>query len=243
MKNDLRYLNLQFFGGRGASSGKKSSGDSVRGVPQSTIDKLRGTRAQMKPYQQTWQVVQEDYKRVGINISEQEAKEIWGAVRTYTGGVYSEMKSAYALEQQGRAKDLDSYQKKLLAQYKLCMEYCKVAPTVELPAGYEVSRGIKGYGTYASKLKSLKVGDSLDFDKMPTSFSTKPSVAFGWAGSGGVVIHAPASKLKNTPAIMGMSKVPFEYEAFVADYNWKVVKIVDKTKLKSDGRYHIYIDD
>lgn len=221
---------------------KKAAEPTVHGVPQSKIDKLRGTREQMKPGEQTWEVVKEDYARVGIQVTDEYAKGVWSAVNNYTGSGYFDMRKAYALERGGRLHDLDAHDKDLLAQYKLCMEYCKIAPTVKLPSGYEVSRGIPENGsTYTQGLLALKVGQKWDVDGMPTSFTTKPSVSHNWAGHGGIVIHAPASALKNTPAIRGMSAFSNEYEAFLADYNWKIGNISDQRK-EGDGRYHIYLE-
>ena len=113
-------------------------------------------------------------------------------------------------------------------------------------AGKEIYRGIK-FSTktpeYAQGLVNLKPGDKWDVNRMPTSFSTSYDTARIFShhmGRKGIIIHMPTQYLKNSPSIKGISDCPGENEVFVADYNWKVAKIMDQ-RGNGDGYYHIYL--
>ena len=220
--------------------------ETVRGVPQSQIDALRGTRGHSAT-SYNWHTIQDDYARVGISITEAEAKEIRNAILDFSYLHDTEMRKAWKLRQAGREHDLTPLQKKELKKYDLCAEYCKVAPL--LPSGKypTIYRGIK-FSTitpeYAKNLTSLKVGDMWNVDGMPTSFSTSRSVAEAFSkhqGKKGILIHMPTKGLRNTPSIKGLSYFSGEYEAMVTDYNWRIVK-VDDQRTTGDGYYHIHLD-
>ena len=229
--------------GGGGSAASATPVDAVRGVPQSQIDQLRGTRDHLDYHELTSKVIQDDYARVGITISSAEAQKIRQAITRYTGDSYIDMRKAYSLERAGRTHDLSSYQKGLLADYKMCMEYCKVAPTYQPSKNQTfVHRGIKNDGSaYAKKMMSLKVGDTWNVDGMPTSFTTRLQTAKNFADNGlnkGLVVHLPIKNLKNSPSIRGASVFEHEFEVFVADYSgWKVSKVTNE-----DGAKNIYFD-
>ncbi len=230
----------------GGKSGAKSE-PTVRGVPQSKIDQLRGERDHIPSSQYTWQVIRDDYARVGITITEEEAKYIKRAVGDYTCGHDTDMRKALRLKQTGREHDLTSEQKIYLKQYEAIAEYCKVAPVLPSSKHSIIYRGIKRSTItpqYTAGILALKKGDTWNVDSMPTSFSTKIGIAMGFShhnGKNGIIIHMPTAKMKNTPSIMGLSHYQGEYEAFVADYNWKVAGISDQSK-QGDGYYHIYLE-
>ncbi len=241
-----------FFQTNGGASGIKrttkgagavASGDIVRGVPQSQIDQLRGTRDHKPANQLTWQDVKDDYARVGISITDTEAQAIRDAVQTFSGSSYGEMRKAWALNAMGRAHNLTPEQQKLLKQYQLCDEYCKVAPTYKGTGVYTLHRGIsKGYDAkgqaYAAKIFALKPGDSWNHDGMPGSFSSDVSTAKMFGGYGGIVFHVSVKNIKNAPSIKGISNCPGENEILVGDYKFKVSGISDQRQ-KGDGYYHI----
>ena len=215
----------------------------IHGVPESQIDKLRGYREPMEQASQTPESIREDYARVGIEVTPAYASQVWHAINYYTGGSHHDMREAYRLERSGHSSELTYDQQRFLADYKLCMEYCRIAPTVKMPAGAEVIRGVRVRegSAYSQGLLNLKVGQKYDVDSMPTSFTTSQSVAKMFANFGGIMIHAPAGKLKNAPSIRGLSGVATEDEVFMADYGWKVSRISDQ-RAKGDGRYHIYLE-
>ncbi|MBQ3585757.1 MAG: hypothetical protein II964_03470 [Synergistaceae bacterium] len=230
---------------RGGGGGQAvASGDMVRGVPQSQIDQLRGTRDHQPDFSMTWETVRDDYARVGIAITEQEARDIALAVNHYTYQHDTKMRKAWNLEQAGRVHDLTPELQKELADYKLIAEYCKVAPVLPSSKYSTVYRGIKNSTItpqYSQAIYALKVGDSWNVDGMPTSFSTEKNVARGFAGYNGIIMHMPTKGMKNTPSMKGFSVFPGENEVFVTDYNWKVARISDQRQ-NGDGFYHIYLD-
>ena len=227
-----------------ASKGAVATGDVVRGVMQSQIDQLRGTRDHKDAHQLTWQDVKDDYARVGIPITDTEAQEIRKAVADFSGSAYGEMRKAWALNAMGRAHDLTSQQQALLKQYQMCDEYCKVAPTYKSTGVYSLHRGVgKGYDAktqaYAAQIFALKPGDTWNHDGMPGSFSSDLSTAKSFAkGPGGIVFHVAAKNIKNAPSIKGISQCSWEDEILVGDYKWKVSGISDQRQ-KGDGYYHI----
>lgn len=215
----------------------------IHGVPESQIDNLRGYREPMEQASQTVETIKEDYARVGIEVTPTYAEQVRQAIYSYTGGSYSDMREAYRLERSGRSSELTYDQQQFLSDYKLCMEYCRIAPTVKLSEGSEVIRGVRVLegDTYSQGLLNLKAGQKYDVDNMPTSFTTSQAVAKDFARYGGIMIHAPAVRLKNAPSVRGISGVAAEDEVFMADYGWKVARISDQ-RSKGDGRYHIYLE-
>ena len=232
-----------FYQSNGGKSGIKHT-DKVRGVPQSQIDQLRGTRDHQGAKQMTWETIKEDYARVGITITNQEAREIREAISTFTGDAYGDMREAWDKNMQGKAHELTSYQQNLLKQYQLCNEYCKIAPTYQ---GVDmIHRGvIKGHTerqiAYSDKLFALKPGDKWNNDGMPTSYSSDLGIAKDFSSYGGIILHVSTKSIKNTPSIKGISQCDWENEVFVGDYNFNVKSIVDQ-RAKGDGHYHIYLE-
>lgn len=204
-------------------SGKKQRNrESVRGVLQSEIDKLRGTRGHGKAM--SGEDIQKDYKRVGIDISKAEADEIFGAVFDFSGGDYYFMREAAQKEMQG--KKLSQSEKKSLKRYKKIMEYTKIAPTYKGEEEF-IYRGIKNSGSaYSQKVLALKPGQKFDFDKMPTSFTTNMKNAESFANqkgyTKGIIFKLPANKLKNSVSIRGYAKYFGEDEVLLGDYDFKV---------------------
>ena len=200
------------------SGRKQRDNGSVRGVLQSEIDKLRGTRGH--GYYMNGEDVQEDYKRVGIDISKAVADEIYWSIRNFSGDDYTYMRMSAKKEMQG--KELSQYEQKLLNRYKLVMEYTKVAPTYKGDEKF-IYRGIKNSGSkYSKSVLALKPGDKFNFDKMPTSFSTNPDRADDFAGYKGIVFKLPTKKLKNSVSIKGMAKYSSEDEVLLGDYDFKI---------------------
>lgn len=233
-----------FFQTSGGSSGIKRSGPTVSGVPQSQIDKLKGTLDHQAAHSITWQDVQAQYAKVGINITQQEAKAVHDAVTAFSGSGYTPMRTAMSKFQKGVS--LTSQEQQWVDKYKLCEEWCKVAPTFSSSNHSVIYRGIsKGWTpesvAYAQKLMALKVGEQFNLDHMPSSFSTKYSTAKSFAfGKGGIIVHLPVSSLKNSPSIKGISLHSGEDEILVSDYGTKISKI-DNQVVQGDGYYHIYV--
>ena len=254
--NPKRMLFMKSNGGTsGASKGGKGTKSQtapmvmIQGqqISQAVIDANRGTRDHMQMKSTTWQDIQADYARIGVTISEEQAKKIYTAVRHFTFLHDTKMRKAWKKEQDGRS--LTPLEQKELEEYKLCAEYCKIAPTIPSSNYDYVYRGIKFSSTtpeYAQRLVSLKVGDSWDVDGMPTSFSTSFQTAKYFSmnmttGTKGIVVHMPNKTLKNAPSIKGISHYPGENEVFVADYNWKISSISDQ-RTTGDGYYHLYLE-
>ena len=227
---------------KGNSGIKRES--KVRGVSQSQIDKLRGTRGHRPARSILWETIQEDYARVGITITEEEAKYIQKAFENYSYGDDTRMRKAKSKQQQGRS--LSAEEQKYVSQYDAMAEYCRVAPTIPQNKYATVHRGIKistETPQYAADLMSKKVGDTWDVDRMPSSFSTYPEVAESFArknGVKGIVVHMSTKGIKNSPSIRGISFCASEEEVMVADYDWKIVSIKDN--LKNGGYYEMYVE-
>ena len=224
-------FNLQIFGGSGAGSRKKGgSGGSnneqetyVRGIPQSQIDQLRGTRGHLGKDELTTNLIKEDYARVGIKISESEAEQIHEALQAFTDNNYSNMREAYIKQLTG--KSLSSFEKDDLFRYRRCMEYLKIAPSFETSSSY-IYRGIEiDKNGYTDKLLKMKPSDKWDVDKMPTSFTTEVGIARNYADVDGIIISMPTQKLKNSTSVQGLSRYNVEEEVLVGDYKWKVKSI------------------
>ena len=206
--------------------------DTVRGIPQTEIDKIKGTRGLMKKYSDwTWQVVQEDYKRIGINISKNEAKDIFYSLRAWNSPLYENMRSAEFKFRKGEKLNSEEYVH--FTRFHNVMEYIKIAPTFadNKKSGF-IYRGVKDDGSdYSQKILALKPGEKFDLSKIPSSFSTSLNIAhtFGVAQRDGkqqpsIIFKLPASRLKNSCAVPN----PTEKEVLVSDYDFKVAKIEDK---------------
>ena len=214
----------------------------IRGVLQSEIDKKRGTRDHLGPHELTWKTIQDDYERVGINITDEEAGFISKAIHDFSFKHDTDMRKAKSKEQKGIA--LNASEKQYLSQYNAIEEYCKVAPvysgkTETLYRGIKISTITP---EYAKNLMSKKVGDTWNVDGMPTSFSTEKHVSENFsymAGKKGILVHMPMSKVKNSISISGASQFWGEQEVMVANYNWKIGKI--DNQLDNNGYYNIYL--
>ncbi|MBR0251157.1 MAG: hypothetical protein IJQ77_08745, partial [Synergistaceae bacterium] len=140
-------------GGRGASSGIKrsskgagtaASGDMVLGVLQSEIDKLKGTQDHQSPYSIKWQDVKAQYAKVGITVTDQHAQDVYNAVQSFSGSGYTPMRTAMSKFQKGLP--LTQQEHVWLDRYKLCEEWCRVAPVFASTKTSVIYRGIsKGY--------------------------------------------------------------------------------------------------
>ena len=76
---------------------------------------------------------------------------------------------------------------------------------------------------------------------MPSSYTSSLKMAEHFAeGRGGIILHAPTRRLKNSISISGLSSSIGENEVLVSDYNWKVSRVRDLRKT-SDGHYHVYL--
>ena len=221
--------------GGGTRSGRRKTGggasanpseEPVRGIPQSEIDKLRGTREHFDADKFNYITMLDDYKRVGIKLSTNEIADIKNAISGFTGGEFRSMREAaqdfYAGEK------LDSEKQKLFNDYQKIIEYTKIAPTYK-GAGQYIYRGINALvgPKYAASLRALKPGDTIDFRKIVASFSSSEKIAQNFAiagGAGGIVFRAPTSKIKNAPSIKGLSHWSHEEEILVSD-NFKISKI------------------
>ena len=216
----------------------------VRGVSQSEIDAKKGTQDHQPPNTITWQDVQAQYAMVGIQVTDQYAQDVHKAIASFSGSGYTPMRTAKSKFQKGLPLSLSEQQ--WLDRYNLCEEWCKVAPVFSSPKSSVIYRGISsGYTpaskAYAQKIKSLKTGDILDLDGMPSSFSTQFHTARAFAsGKGGIIIHMPTSSLKNAPSIKGISLNSGENEVLVSDYGSKIMRIDDQT-VQGDGYYHLYV--
>ena len=222
----------------------RSRGGSVRGVSQRRINQKRGVKGHVNNI--TAEDIQAQYAHVGISISQDEAEKIHQGIYVYTGGFYPQMREAYALDAAGKGQELTPIQRELLSRYKMCEEYCKVAPTYNEPGVEMIHRGIKvgsnpEAAAYAARIYKLKPGDSWTNDKMPSSYTSSLKMAEHFAeGRGGIILHAPTRRLKNSISISGLSSSIGENEVLVSDYNWKVSRVRDLRKT-SDGHYHVYL--
>lgn len=229
-------------GGKTASK-QTAPVDMVRGVPQSEIDKLRGTRDHQAAGSISWQTIQDDYKRVGIPITDKEAQDIAQAIKDFSFLHDTDIRKAMNKYNQGLS--LRPSEQKYLAQGLAIQEYCKVAPLLPSSQHPVIYRGVK-FSTktpdYVKGLLALKAGDKWDVDKLVTSFSTSKTVAQDFSylnGKKGIVIHMPTTGMKNFTSIMGISHFPGENEVLFNDYAWKVGKVVDN--LGTGGYYEIHL--
>ena len=223
------------------SSAEKES--TVRGVPQSVIDNLRGTRGHMAPGEQTSDVIQQDYAKVGINISAQEAQRIYDDLRDYTLDGFAFIREAWLKQQRGET--LTSQEQNYLKGYSLINEYTHIAPTMKINANDQVYRGISNDNlSYSKKLSALKSGDTFDLDR-PSSFSTKAMVAEMYADWGnliggiqGFILHINGKDLHHSPSISGLSYYISEDEVLVNDRMWRV----KATNMDTYNHKHIYLE-
>ncbi len=210
----------------------------IRGVSKERIDKLRGTRKHRKKDQLTAVDVFQDYRRVGIEITKEEAEEIYRAIVCFTNGDFSDMRDAFLKHRDG--KDLTEKDIRLLNMYMKATEYARIAPTYA-SKGEEIFRGIKrDGGDYAKRLMALKVGDTFDLE-MASSFSSKMMKSANFAGYHGIMFHVVNGDIQDAPSIRGMSLYEDEYEVLVDDRLWKVTKVVEDDKTQYHF-YHIWIE-
>ena len=214
----------------------------LHGVSQMQIDSLRGIRDHQTGRSVTPNDIKKDYLRVGISITDEQADEIFSSINLFsTDSGCKGMREARFNENEG--KKLTPIEQKYLAQYKLCEEYCKIAPTFSSTTVPVVFRGIHKSSKHKhfENLLSLRPGDLWDMDKMPTSFSSDYAWAKMFAGSHGIIIHTASKNLKNSTSIKGISEYSYENEILVADYNW-IVSSIDDQRDNGDGFYHITLE-
>ena len=219
----------------------------IRGVLKDEIDRLRGVREHGGENTITVDVIMKDYKRVGIEISREDAKRVHDAVQTFTGTGYSQMRQVFLRSLKGKIYPAGSEGHRLFEQYKLCDEYTKIAPTYQ-GTGKEIFRGIANSGSeYSQKLLGLKPGSEFDL-QMPSSFTSDRTTARGFAGISGILLHVSDTDILDAPSIEGMSVNKGEYEVLVSDRKWEVVKVEDSRlapgqlfdfTFTKDGMYHI----
>ncbi|MBQ9564931.1 MAG: minor capsid protein [Synergistaceae bacterium] len=210
----------------------------IRGVSKERIDKLRGTRKHRKKDQLTAVDVLQDYRRVGIEITTEDAEEIYRAIVSFTNGDFSGMRDAFLRHRDG--KELSEDDIRLLNMYMKATEYARIAPTYA-SKGEEIFRGIKrDGGDYAKRLMALKVGDIFDLE-MASSFSSEMMKSANFAGYHGIMFHVVNGDIQDAPSIRGMSLYEDEYEVLVDDRLWKVTKVVEDDKTQYHF-YHIWIE-
>ena len=211
--------------GTAGDSSKTVDEETIRGVRKSVIDSLRGKRAHAKkPHEWNADTVKADYARVGIAITDDEAREIYSAIDDYSGAGFSKMRKAFLKNRSGKV--LNSIEEKNLSRFGLIEEYTKVAPIHE-NRERALYRGIKNHGSaYAKTLLDFEVGDVFDLE-MPSSFSSKEGVARNFAGYRGIILRVEDASWHDTPSISGFSRFFLEKEALVGDSLWKVLKVFD----------------
>lgn len=192
-------------GGRGAYSGKSSSGNSVNTSKQTEHLDL------MLPTQ-----LMERYTDLGVS----DPKGTIIALNNYTAGGYSDMREG-----------------KYPEQVKLIDEVIDKQPKWD----GTIYRGMKVNDDFIENLKN-SVGDSIQISpKSPTSFSSHPDIARGFANSGGKG-NAVVFEMKNKrgSSIAHNSMVPGEQE--VLHKSGEKYKIKKVTRLE-DGTYHVVLED
>ena len=209
--------------------------DTVHGVSQEQIAKLRGTRGHNEKDGLTVKAVQKDYERVGIKADLDYAKDVRDAVREYSTKAFSNMRKAFMRRKMG--EPLLGNDRDLLDAYDLAQEYVKVAPTYK-GQGMNLYRGIgNDGGEYAQYLLSLEPGNQFDLERA-SSFSSTIECSEKYAGDGGIMLHIRDTNIRNAVSIKGISASPEEDEVLVGDRIWQVVKVTDE----DDGRHHIYLE-
>lgn len=222
---DIDAVRMVLGSGEEIKPPKAAAEETIRGVRKSIIDSLRGERAHAKKAHE-WNAatVKADYARVGISITDEEAKEIYSAIDDYSGAGFSKMRKASMKNRGGEA--LDSLEEKNLSRFGLIEEYTKVAP-IHKNKERALYRGITNHGSaYAKTLLDLGVGDIFDLE-MPSSFSSKEGVARKFAGYRGIILRVEDASWHNAPSISGFSQFFSEKEALVGDRLWKVLKVFD----------------
>ena len=220
----------------------------IRGVPIEYINKVRGHFGHQEPGQIAEKTIQRYYERVGIKISDDEARRIHFTIDRYT------TKNGYKYVRQYLFAQLRGQKLSSQAQYELekyfnpIQEYCKIAPTFN--GTFWIYRGIPlenpNYpkGTeYAKELLKLKPGDVLDLEVI-SSFSSAYHVAQGFAEQNGIILHVKTDDLVNSTSIRAISTIQGEDEVLVNDLLWEVDKIVDERineKSLLFYHYHIYL--
>ena len=252
-----------FLSSGGAASGINRIGEGViRGIPQAQINGLRGERDHLEDEELDAQTIQEDYARVGINISMKEAREIEEALTMYSQSWNRDIRDAFANAHQHGEAALSEKQREWLQKGRLIEEYTRVAPSIPRNSYSEVYRGerLRVDSAECKKKLALKPGDTLDLDNKPTSFSTDMDLAknnFGFPGNNfgfpgtdasrqSVLIHMPTKNLQHGVSIRGASIFSYEDEVLVSDYHHKVKKIKDTRETSRNGDSykirHIYLE-
>ncbi len=204
---------------------KAAAEETIRGVRKSIIDSLRGERAHAKKAHE-WNAatVKADYARVGISITDEEAKEISSSINDFSGPGFKMMRSAFMKNRDG--EELNHFEQKVLSRFNSIGEYTKIAPIHKNREG-ALYRGITNQGSaYAKTLLDLQVGDIFDLE-MPSSFSSKEGIARKFAGHHGIILHIEDASWHDTPSISGFSQFFSEKEALVGDRLWKVSKVFE----------------
>lgn len=217
-------------GGKGV---KKASQDTIRGIPQSEIDAKRGYRDHVDKI--TPEMIQEDYKRIGADISLAQAVEIRDAVWDYTS-TYGTWRYREALEKQKKGESLNDLDKKLIRQHELINEYMRVAPTYKGNDGgnnkygmNSIVRAIHDTGNgYVEYVRTLNKGDIFTLD-MVASFTSRTSSTSGFTGSNPkktafLHIKDTPTAFRNSVSIRGLSKFKGEWEVMSASNKFKVVE-------------------
>lgn len=204
---------------------KAAAEETIRGVRKSIIDSLRGERAHAKKAHE-WNAatVKADYARVGISITDEEAKEIYSAIDDFSGPGFSMMRMAFVKNRNGET--LNPLEQKALSRFNLIEEYAKVAPIHKNTAN-ALYRGITNHGgRYAKNLLDLKTGDIFDLE-MSSSFSSKEEIARKFAGYRGIILRIEDASWHEAPSISGFSQFFSEKEALVSDKFWRILRVFD----------------
>ena len=241
---DIRSEEIREMGKKSTSGIDRSKGGNVRGVSQKEIDKKRGELGHQDYGAVTTEIIQAQYAQVGIDLTRDEATDIRKTEYHYTDYSGEHMREARLKYERG--EPLTISEKNYLEDYRICEEYCKVAPRFK-PSGTEteIYRGINRANTpesqrYYDRLLTLRPGDSWNNDNRPTSYTTNIGTAGTFAKRGNIIVHTPVNKLKNSISIRALSQQTREDEVLVADYKWKIARISDE-RSKPDGFYHIYM--
>ena len=117
--------------------------ESINGIIKQEIDQLRNKRGHMDSRELTAKIIREDYKRVGISLSEEDARRVHASVNSFTGNSYKDMRKAFNKYRDGGT--LNSYEAEMLNMFMDATEYSRVAPTYQ-GSGKELYRGISRGG-------------------------------------------------------------------------------------------------
>lgn len=181
------------------------------------INPLENTNTQAHHLErmEDWQL-KEKYADLGVSSPAEAAK----AIEDYTGGAYSEMRDGKHPE-----------------QVKLIDEVITKQPKWD----GEIYRGMKVNDDFIDNLEKSVGSDIVFSPKSPTSFSSHPEIARGFANSGGKG-NAVVFEMKNKrgSSIAHNSMVPGEQE--VLHKSGEKYKIKKVTRLE-DGTYHVILED